>query len=530
MRQSKTVYTNDIQYDYPNEYWNSKIYNRVRNYGFASIVNVGYEVSKKRKISFQYLGNNAFPKTMEEGNTRICSKEEERLVKRLIAVGDAKNKNYHHAFTGSLLTILDTFGKKYTIDVDYFVYASDKKNNQITHAIHGDDIPETLTLLNNNNEQRIENLTTQIDFDLPYAWAKFEFGGKMNWTNTNSQIDITTTQIQKTGDHQRDKYTYRENTQALYFSGAKSWGEKWQVKTGLRAEATQNEGDSFSRNQVNMKQYIKLFPTLYVAYQVNSNHTISLQYSKRIQRPSYGNLNPVRWYLNTTSYEEGNPFLQPALNTNLEFSHSFKNAFNTSLSFTQTKNGFGQLTIHNADHNFQQFIQLNYFSAQIINLNLYASLDFLPGWTNAFEFNTFYTETKSNTTYLKPEYTGLGAYFISTTSLTLNKAKTIAVEIGYEQDFASQYIGTSTSANANVSAGIKLLLLAKKLQCALNANDIFGTDQIQLSNTTQNIFQTFKQYFDTQYLRLSLSYSLGNKNVELKKQRTSNEEEKGRVN
>jgi len=528
--QNKTIYTNDMQYYYPTAYWKNTVYNRVHYNGFSSIVNMGYAISDKRKISVQYLGNSATPKIDGEGNTLIYQPENGRLLNRLPSVSQTTNKNYNHAFSTSLVTQLDTLGKKYTLDADYFVYSVDKESKQTAEKRKGNNELASTTVLNNNGTQRIENWATQLDFELPYTWATLEFGVKLSMTKTNSALAITMAEDLQPLNQQKDQFTYRENTQALYFSGAKSWGEKWQVKMGLRAEATQNKGDSFSMDQTHRNKYGKLFPTVYVSYQLSSNHDLTLKYSKRIARPPYGNLNPARWYINTTSYEEGNPFLQPAFNTNVELSHSYKKQFTTTLSYTHTTNGFGQLTIHNEEHNFQKFVRLNYYSAHIANLNLYTSIDVAPWWVNTLEFNTFYTETTMHTLYLKPKYSGWGAYFMSTSSFTLNAAKTLTAEISYDQDFASEYAGNRMSANANVSAGIKLLLFDKKLQCVVNANNIFGTDRMQSSSITQNITQTFKQYYDTQYVRFSVSYSFGNKNIKLNQQQTSNEEERGRLN
>lgn len=528
--QNKTIYTNDMQYYYPEAYWKNMVYNQVHYNGFSSIVNMGYAISDKRKINVQYMGNSATPKIDGEGNTLIYQQENGRLINRLPSVSQTKNKNYNHAFSASLVTQLDTLGKKYTLDAAYFVYFTDKTSKQTNQTRTGDNALINTTWLNNNSTQRIENWATQLDFELPYTWATLEFGAKLSLTKTNSALAITMVEDLQPLNQQVDQFTYWENTQALYFSGTKSFGEKWQVKAGLRAEATQNKGDSFSMDQVHRNKYSKLFPTVYVSYQLSSNHDLTLKYSKRIARPPYGNLNPARWYLNTTSYEEGNPFLQPAFNTNVELSHSYKKQFTTTLSYTHTTNGFGQLTIHNEEQNFQKFVRLNYYSAAIANLNFYTSIDVVPWWTNTLEFNTFYTETNMHTIYLKPKYSGWGAYFMSTSSFTLNAAKTLTAEISYEQDFASEYAGNKAGANANVTAGIKLFLLDKKLQCVLNANNILGTDRMLLSNTTQNVFQTFKQYYDTQYVRFSMSYSFGNKNIAVKKQNSSNEEEKERVN
>jgi outer membrane receptor protein involved in Fe transport len=387
--QNKTIYTNDMQYYYPEAYWKNMVYNQVHYNGFSSIVNMGYAISDKRKINVQYMGNSATPKIDGEGNTLIYQQENGRLINRLPTVSQTKNKNYNHAFSASLVTQLDTLGKKYTLDAAYFVYFTDKKSKQTNETRTGDNALINTTWLNNNSTQRIENWATQLDFELPYTWATLEFGAKLSLTKTNSALAITMVEDLQPLNQQVDQFTYWENTQALYFSGTKFFGEKWQVKAGLRAEATQNKGDSFSMDQVHRNKYSKLFPTVYVSYQLSSNHDLTLKYSKRIARPPYGNLNPARWYLSTTSYEEGNPFLQPAFNTNVELSHSYKKQFTTTLSYTHTTNGFGQLTIHNEEHNFQKFVRLNYYSADIANLNLYTSIDVVPWWTNTLEFNTF---------------------------------------------------------------------------------------------------------------------------------------------
>ncbi|GHT18450.1 hypothetical protein FACS189429_5000 [Bacteroidia bacterium] len=64
------------------------------------------------------------------------------------------------------------------------------------------------------------------------------------------------------------------------------------AKAGLRFEATQTKGISKplgQAQQTNNKNYEKLFPTAYLRYQHNENHTFSIDYSRRIQRPDYMN-------------------------------------------------------------------------------------------------------------------------------------------------------------------------------------------------------------------------------------------------
>ncbi|WP_317126169.1 outer membrane beta-barrel protein [Flavobacterium ranwuense] len=43
--------------------------------------------------------------------------------------------------------------------------------------------------------------------------------------------------------------------------------------------------DSKNYNETNTNNCIKLFPTAYVSYKSNDNSTLSLNYSRRINRP-----------------------------------------------------------------------------------------------------------------------------------------------------------------------------------------------------------------------------------------------------
>lgn len=106
----------------------------------------------------------------------------------------------------------------------------------------------------------------------------------------------------------------------------KDFNEKWSAKAGLRYEYTSLEGKSPSNGATNnvKDDYGKVFPTAYVSFKPNDNHTFSLNYSKRINRPDFQSLNPFRWYTNSYMYYTGTPTLTPSFNDNVELSYSHK--------------------------------------------------------------------------------------------------------------------------------------------------------------------------------------------------------------
>ncbi len=528
------IYTNDIKYYYPKEHWVNKIYNKSSINRVSTILNVGYNLSNTLNIGFQYLGNIGTLKKNETSSSNIYDIENLNLTRTLESVGNAKNETNNHSFNLNLLKKLDTLGKQFTVDVDYFIYDLNKNNNfnsQDSNLISSNVSTENV---DNNNLQKINNFSTKIDFNMPNQWASLSFGGRMSFTETNSNIDIsqynTTNQPVVTVLNQIDNFTYNENIQAVYFSASKKLGTKWEGKVGLRAESTQNKGYSKTTNQTNKNDYFKLFPTFYFSYLLNKENTFAISYGRRVNRPSYSNLNPARWYLTPTSYEEGNPFLQPSFTSNFELSHSYKDLLTTTLSFSHTQDGFGQLTVHDLENDTQNFIRRNYYNYSLFSWSEYVNYSVFPWWNANAEALIYYTETNTYTEYLQPKYSGWGGYFSTTNDFILNKNKTILAQLTYEYNYPTIFNENRTEEYSSLVIGLKILLYQKKLQIALNANNILGTDRIKTSNITQGIFQTFRQYYDTQYVRLSLSYKFGNKNLNANKKNTSNEEEKRRAN
>ena len=153
----------------------------------------------------------------------------------------------------------------------------------------------------------------------PTDWATYNYGARLSFTETDNlfnYFDIID-EDEILNPNFSNQFDYQENTQALYFSAKKSFLEKWDAKIGFRYEFTQTDGVSQTLNQNNANDYSKLFPTAYLSYTPNDNHSFSVNYGKRISRPNFNFLNPFRFVYNPYSYSEGNPFLQPAFTDNI---------------------------------------------------------------------------------------------------------------------------------------------------------------------------------------------------------------------
>ncbi|OWP74817.1 hypothetical protein BWK62_02150 [Flavobacterium oreochromis] len=528
---NNNIYTNSIKYIYPNKKWENEIYNKTNSKNYSSLINFDYMITKKTNISLQYLGNFNNPLTTEDNSTKIFDNS---LIEtnQLISVGSNNKKIKNQSISFNFITRLDTIGKTFSFDVDYFRYNSNKKNifkTEKTNFISSQILNE---LINNYNDQSIENFSSKFDLDIPNNFLNLSFGSKFSFTKTKNYLEGTFYNIisgeQQLNFNQFDDFTYKENIQSFYLSSNKKLNHKWEMQAGLRVEFTQNKSISFSINDETKREYYKIFPTLYITYQANENNKFSINYSRRINRPSYSNLNPAKWYLNSNSYEEGNPFLQPSFSDNLEFSHIYKELLSTTISLSNTNNGFGQLTIHDEINNIQKFIRQNYYNSLFLGLDESVNFNVSKCWESVLNYSLYYSQSKTSSEILESNYSGWSSDFSAINNFKFGKK--ISAQFIYEYSFPRKYVESTFSDYHNLNLGVKYSSLNKKFILSLNLNNILKSDRVLMSSKSSNIFQSFYQYYDTQFFRLSIVYKFGSELKKIEKRELSNQDEKNRIN
>jgi ferric enterobactin receptor len=116
---------------------------------------------------------------------------------------------------------------------------------------------------------------------------------------------------------------YIQDVYAVYGELSFPIGKITDAKIGSRYERTEiNSYYSNAQKQAGKHGYNTLVPSIFLSRKIGDNQTIKLSYSKRIERPDYGDLNP---FINTTdpkNVSAGNPFLKPEIGHRFEFGYS----------------------------------------------------------------------------------------------------------------------------------------------------------------------------------------------------------------
>lgn len=514
--------------NYPNTIWEQKNKRKDFNKSFSTRLGLDYEISNKFSTGFIYNYSHNTPEILDNVTSTLVNPKTGVLNSLIITKAKNQRKRNLNNFNYHFVYDIDSLGRKLSFDFDFlnFKLKSDRVFQTNTY-----DNDFTYESADNKGLQKINNYSFNLDMKHPFDWGDLNYGGRLSYINTNNNFKYynLTDGTPIFDSSKSNEFKYKENTQAIYFSIQKKIAEKWEAKIGLRLENTLINGYSVSLNQINNSNYTKLFPTAYLSFTPNDNHSFSLNYSKRINRPNYSLLNPFKWIISTYSYSEGNPYLQPSFSNNIEFEYVFKDNYISSLYFSQIDNGFEQMTILNSETNIQQIIPSNFIINKTFGFNQTVILNPLK-WISINLFgDLYYSDTSSKIPVTLNYLKGWNAYLSISNDFILNKKNNLAFNISYNYtakgvdnlDYNTSYDQLNTS--------LKALFFNKKLSVSFSINDILSSNRPTYTTYSNNIKNSYRNYYDNRFIRLSMVYSFG-KSFKINNRETKNKDEVNRIN
>jgi len=188
-----------------------------------------------------------------------------------------------------------------------------------------------------------------IDYYIPTSKnGVFETGYKGLFRNIQTDY-LTADKVNNnyiTNNIASNTFNFSEQVQAFYIqyhntTDSKNNHPTWGYAAGLRAEQVNNNGETITQSTRFTNNYLKLFPTTQLSYNINQKESLKGSYGKRINRPGLGQLNPFVDITDILSPHSGNPNLKPEIIDAYELAYN-KGAdhfnFTTSLFFRHSIN------------------------------------------------------------------------------------------------------------------------------------------------------------------------------------------------
>jgi len=230
----------------------------------------------------------------------------------LVRTGESwENRNYNQ-FEFNYTRLFKKPGKKLTVDMQYDFWNSAKNWNLATSKISPslEQRPEIRT----SNIGSSKDFAAQSDMVIPInSKATLTYGIKAENRRVNSDFlaEGRTTNGWSIIDHIDNGVAYNE----FIGSGYLQFNSKinhFSYQLGLRSEYTEVRIDDRKDVYDSKKDYLKLFPTLHLGYEVSKSTSLQLSYSRRINRPALNNLYPFNEITDYNSRYVGNPDLNPS--------------------------------------------------------------------------------------------------------------------------------------------------------------------------------------------------------------------------
>ena len=438
--------------------------------------------------------------------------------------------------TGHQLTINSAFSKNV-----------DNDSSIISDYITG--IESSITKQSSKNFQTQTRTSAQLDYVLPLGKvSQFETGYKGDFNDLLTDFNVKNTNLN--GEDINDplltnKLNYKEKINAIYTQFGSKYN-KLSYQFGLRYEDTKINIDLLTTQDFRNKKYYSFFPSSFLTYEISEATSVSLNYSRRINRPRNRFINPFAGYSSNVNVFQGNPDINPSLTNALDFSvltKINKVTLTTSLYYNKTKDPYQFIRRKNGDTvttviNGQTTVTDVLLSTPI-NLDtddrfgLEFTLNFSPfkWWKLNSNFNFFNSKISGNNIYTLLNTNEIITENLDKTAFSwftkLNSKITLPYKIDW-QTIVNYTAPQNTAQGKNIGVLFANVALSKdvlkdKATVSLNASDIFNSNKMirQFNLPTLNSYTEMQRR--VRQINLTFTYRFNKQKNDREKQKRPQE-------
>ncbi|MEO6546369.1 MAG: outer membrane beta-barrel family protein [Ferruginibacter sp.] len=451
--------------------------------------------------------------------------------------------NYTHKFPVE--------GKELTADINYDY--GNRSNNSSINTLYftpdGSEYKQPSVVWNDgsSNEKRS---TFQADYTNPLSENKKVEAGIRSYQNNflsfyNAYARSNDQQIKLPLSN---NYKYNEMVNAAYFTY--SYKKKaYSFQAGLRAEHSRFKGElidsayKFGYQYPNKLSSIwdALFPSFFVTKKINEADEVQFNFSRRIWRPQFWQLNPFTDINDPANLRQGNPQLKPEFINSFEmnYSNNYKGGnFLAVLYFRNNPNDITEYSDTITAAQYQQFANAAIDPNAILNTFINASTtnrygaeftlqhkagknyDFTP--TINLQYRT--VNAKINNLDLSNKGFNWEAKLISNYKIETIDRPSVFNNLGFQLilDYESPQVIPQGRriAEFDVDAAVrKDFLKNKKASLTFAVNDLFNSRRWGTIYDTEQFYQNAYRRWNVRSFRITFSYKFGDANYSLFKRR-----------
>lgn len=429
---------------------------------------------------------------------------------------DNTNETYNVDFKHNFLKK----GHNFELEFDYNKLKSDTENIFVF----------TGNSPTNNYDESIDdkriNTTINLDYVNPINDKSIlEMGVEIRLRKTDN-IYITNSLILPNSN-----FSYNRNINSFYTTFSQFF-RKWQYNLGMRLEAYSvdavfnqigNSGENFQQDLFNV------YPSGFVKYSPHEDgkNAYQLSFSRRIDRPSLNQINPIRQISTPQIIITGNPSLRPQFTNSVEVNYTRK-INNGNLTFgtfyrriKDEINRIGYFDLNNPSLLIVDYD--NFDSNDAYGFELSSSYRPTIWWNFNVSFDVY---SKTQKGVIQGENVSVNNTLLNTKVNNSFKAtKNLTFQLFTFYSGPQEILQYELKENFFMNAGARYNFAKGKGTLSVNFNDIFRTQRFAFE-TYRTIFQRGEFKRDTQTVYFGLSYRFGGKKNKALKRKKRDKNEK----
>lgn len=508
--EDREIYLQDTSYYYMNSPSDDKRQNHTVKGGIDLFINP--------KNTLTYTGNFAYTKNKSLTNSHSFTNDREHHLTNDFH-SNVNNKEHFYSVTNDLAydKTFDTTERSLKISATHTYLTGNETKLLATTATDQYGAYDSTESISRNTyiKKYIHNVIAQLDYVHPFKkhGQKIEAGFRNETTVNKNMFDVYSLLY---GQPYLDtllsnNFEYTENISAIYGTWSALFLEKISVSGGVRAEHTfiQSSNNAVKRN------YISFFPSVELGYSINDDHNLSLAYSRRINRPSFQQINNAVIYFDNYTTWQGNPYLRPSFFHEISVNYSAtvkKHIFNIEVGGNFSKDEYTESSLLDTVNKLSRGSVINGSEGKQVFLELYTKIVLTKWWDFQTNHNLSYQHYQYLAGYNRSAVSGVSYNLWGSNVFRFWKNMTIDIN-GWMNVGGVSFQGRSKLVGVLNTSVRKSFLKNNNLTIAISAQNILQTMKWRwnTSNTNMETIGSWQSFNRT--VNLSITYVFGNKNA-----------------
>ena len=484
-------------------------------------VGLDYYLSDKTTLSV-YTTQNIFDGE-DEGNTSVVYYNGN--IPNLSQLNGNFRDNRTSTYNFDLLQKFKKEGHSIELEVDYNSFDEDLKTN---FNFVGD--PSFVPYVDDIDNTR-ENVVINLDYINPIsATTKLELGAQSLIRRTDNAYATTNT-VFKNSD-----FEYNMDIHSVYGIISQNFS-KWSYQIGARVESYDVDGtfqEAGGQVQTIKDNIFTIYPSMYVNYtpdEETKKNAYQISYGRRVDRPSVGQISPIRAWNSPRITAEGNPNLRPQFTNSIELNYTRKiksGSITTGAFYRFIENEINRIGMDDPDDPTRIILtHINYKNNTAFGFELGGSYRFNKWWNANASFDFFAQKLRGTigTQYLEAD--NLVTNFRLSNSFKVNKKLTLQLFSFFKGP--RENLQFTVEPFYFINAGARYSLFNRKATLSVNFNDIFKTQRWAFDGGPLPQQGEFVWDSRTVYVGFSYNFGQGKNKAAKRKKRDKNEKKDGGI-